>query len=133
LPGDRPPQQAAATISGEGNVLPVQAEVVSLNEVANQVGVTVAEQIALQDAALRKWMTYWTIGTFIGANVVTLAAVAVLVWLDQSNLQSDLITPVDRIITDQVIMTLLGATTVQVGAIAYAIARYLSPDRSRGR
>jgi hypothetical protein len=40
-----------------------------------------------------------------------------------------LITPADRIITSQVIMALLGATTVQAGAIAAIIARYLFPGR----
>ncbi len=39
--------------------------------------------------------------------------------------------PGDRIITPQVIMTLLGATTVQVGAIAIIITRYLVPGRLR--
>jgi hypothetical protein len=40
-----------------------------------------------------------------------------------------LIAPGDRIISAQVIMALLGATTVQVGAIAVLIARYLFPGR----
>jgi hypothetical protein len=40
-----------------------------------------------------------------------------------------LITPADRIITGQVITALLGATAVQVGAIAVIIARYLFPQR----
>jgi hypothetical protein len=45
-----------------------------------------------------------------------------------------LITPADRIITSQVIMALLGATTVQAGANAAIIARYLvlwPPDMTR--
>jgi hypothetical protein len=40
-----------------------------------------------------------------------------------------LITPADRIITSQVVMALLGATAVQVGAIAVIIAQYLFPGR----
>jgi hypothetical protein len=50
--------------------------------------------------------------------------------LDQSNIAAHLITPADRIITNQVVMTLLGATAVQVGAIAVIIARYLFPGGS---
>ena len=56
-------------------------------------------------------------------------APCVFVVLDQKNITAHLITPADRIITNQVIMTLLGATAVQVGAIAVIIARYLFPGR----
>jgi hypothetical protein len=38
--------------------------------------------------------------------------------LDEINIGWHLVTPSDRISTNQVIMTLLGATTVQVGTIA---------------
>jgi hypothetical protein len=69
--------------------------------------------------------------TFIGGNLVTLAALGALAWLDQTNIERGLIMSGDRIVTPQVIMTLLGATTVQVGAIAINIARYLFPGRSR--
>jgi len=67
---------------------------------------------------------------FIAANGVALYVVERLVRLDQSNIVAHLITPADRIITNQVVMTLLGATAVQVGAIAVIIARYLFPGGS---
>jgi hypothetical protein len=66
---------------------------------------------------------------FIGANFVTLLVMAGLVWLDQGNVASHSIAPGDRIITSQVFMVLLGATTVQVGSIAFIIAQYLFPRR----
>jgi hypothetical protein len=56
-----------------------------------------------------------------------MSAILVLVMLDEINIGWHLVTPGDRIITNQVIMTLLGATTVQVGTIAVIIARYLFP------
>jgi hypothetical protein len=74
-------------------------------------------------------VAYWTIWTFIGANLMTLFALGYLAWMDQNNIASKLITPGDRIITSQVFMALLGATTVQVGAIMVIIARYLFPGR----
>jgi hypothetical protein len=43
------------------------------------------------------------------------------------------VTPDQRIITEHVIMTLLGATTVQIGSIATIIARYLFPTQSGNR
>jgi hypothetical protein len=69
------------------------------------------------------------IWVFIGANIVTLLAMAGLVWLDQGNVASHSIAPGDRIITSQVLMALLGATTVQVGSIAFIIAQHLFPSR----
>ena len=77
----------------------------------------------------REWVAGGIMVLFILANVLMLYAVYRLVWLDQSNLEAHLITPADRIISNQVIMALLGATAVQVGAIAAIIARYLFPGR----
>jgi hypothetical protein len=54
-----------------------------------------------------------------------------LVALDEINISYRLIAPADRIVTNQVLMALMGATTVQVGVIAAIIARYLFPGRIR--
>ena len=74
-------------------------------------------------------MALRVVRAFIVANSVTLAALAVLVALDEFNIAWHLIGPGERIVGSQVIMALLGATTVQVGAIAVIIARYLFPVR----
>jgi hypothetical protein len=102
---------------------------VRLSVAADQAGVSVHERIALQDAALRRWMARFVIPAFIKANILTLIALGVLVVLDEFNIAWHLIAPGDRIIGGQVIMALLGATTVQVGTIAVVIARYLFPGR----
>ncbi len=102
---------------------------ISLDKEAERVRLSVTDQIALQDADLRKWMADLVVPAFLKANGLTLAAVAALVVLDEINIASHLIAPGDRIITEKVIMALLGATTVQVGAIAALIARYLFPSR----
>lgn len=60
---------------------------------------------------------------------MTLFVFAGLVYLDQSNMGNHVITPDQRIITEKAVMTLLGATTVQIGTIAVIIARYLFPRR----
>jgi hypothetical protein len=92
--------------------------------------VSVKDRVTLQDANLRQRVAYWTIWTFSGADLATLLALGGLAGLDQSNIASKLIAPGDRIITSQVFMALLGATTVQVGAIMVIIARYLFPGRA---
>ena len=133
MPGDRPPpskpepQYATATISGTEGVF-ATADVL-LSKAAEQGGISVTDQIALQDADLRKWMVDRVVPAFLKANGLTLIALAVLVVLDEINIASHLIAPGDRIITERVIMALLGSTTVQVGAIAALIARYLYPSR----
>ena len=127
MPGDRlPPIEGRLNVPLEPATLRATA-VVSLNAASSDLSVT--DQIALQDADLRKWMADRVVPAFLKANGLTLAAVAVLVVLDEINVASHLIAPGDRIITEKVIMALLGATTVQVGAIAALIARYLFPSR----
>ena len=66
---------------------------------------------------------------FIAGNGVTLVAFAALVWLDHLDIEAKVVQPSDRLVTSQVFMALLGATTVQVGTIAVLIARYLFPSR----
>ena len=102
---------------------------VSLDGVSRRLGVSVAERIALRTQFLREWVAGGIMALFIVANGVTLFAVDRLVRLDQSNIEAHLIKPAYRIITNQVIMALLGATAVQVGAIAVIIAQYLFPGR----
>jgi hypothetical protein len=109
--------------------MPVDATIVSLDTVAARVGLSFHERIALRTQYLREWVAGGIMLLFILANALMLYAVYRLVWLDQSNLEAHLITPADRIISNQVIMALLGATAVQVGAIAAIIARYLFPGR----
>src|SRR5215471_13817841 len=84
-------------------------------------GLPVADQVALRDAELRDWMAKAVLPVFLEANKWTLIALGVLVVLDEINLIAHLAG--GRIVTEKVIMALLGATTVQVGAIAYAMAR----------
>jgi hypothetical protein len=117
---------ATGTTHGTGTAVGVG---VRLSEEVDQVGISVADHVALQDANLRKWMVDRVVPAFLKANGLTLIALAVLVVLDEINIASHLIAPGDRIITEKVIMALLGATTVQVGAIAALIARYLFPSR----
>jgi len=50
------------------------------------------------------------------------------VWLasvDQTELAAKLITPNARLINNQVIIALLGATTVQLGTVAVIMAKYV--------
>jgi hypothetical protein len=123
--------QIGATAPRHTASVSVVAEEVHLDNVAEREGLSVAEQIALQDAEQRRAMAARMVQTFLAANIVTLLGVAALVVLDEFNLLSKLTSAGDRIITQQVIIGLLAATTVQAGAITVIVARYLFPGRSR--
>jgi hypothetical protein len=107
------------------------ATIVRLSEEVDRVigPQTFEDELRKRDADLRDWMAKVVIPAFLWANGLTLGAVALLVGLDELNIAWDWIAAGDRIISAQVIMALLGATTVQVGAIAVVIARYLFPGR----
>jgi hypothetical protein len=128
LPAD-PTGETGPSLSGTGLSGGQGLGALSLEQEAKQVVGSVDEQIKLGDYELRKWMATRIGWTLVFGNIVTVAVVGVLAGLDQFNIAHSLIAPADRIIDRQVIMTLLGATVVQVGVIAAIIARYLFPGR----
>jgi hypothetical protein len=131
LPGDRPPRTHEAHVHEAATATDVVGgEVVSLDREAERQRLSVADQVTLQDASLRGWMANRVVPAFVWANGLTLGALGVLALLDEANIIFRLIAPGDRIVNHQVIMALLGATTVQVGVIAAIIARYLFPGGS---
>jgi CRISPR/Cas system-associated protein Csm6 len=117
---------AVATATATGRLTSV-----SLEKEAEREQLSVDDRIKLDDQNLRQGVADRVMRTFVRANAVTLVVLCTLVALDEINIWLHLIAPTDRIITNQVIMALLGATTIQVGAIAAIIARYLFPGRSR--
>lgn len=126
MPGDKPPDERGVEVkpsAGTVRVVGGVVSVVSLNQEAQRDGLTVSEQIALRDATLREWLANRVVPAFVKTNVLTLVGLAALVALDESNLALHLITPADRVIGENVIIALLGATTVQLATIAALIAR----------
>jgi len=89
------------------------------------VGHTVQDQIALSDADIRRRVAVWIMWLFGAVNVITMLFIFVLFCFDQSDLAAREIGPGDRIVDAEVLMSLLGATTVQLGTIALIMARYL--------
>jgi len=89
------------------------------------VGQTVQDQIALSDADIRRRVAVWIMWLFGAVNVITMLFIFVLFCFDQSDLSAKELGPGDRIVNAEVLMSLLGATTVQLGTIALIMARYL--------
>ena len=84
---------------------------------------SVRERVELGDARIRWRAATAILILFVGANGFTAYLIYHLAAIDQADLILHLIDGAGRVITPRVIMTLLGATTVQLGVIAVIMAR----------
>ena len=88
----------------------------------------VDDQIQIDMMKLRKKVSREITALFVSANKWMLIGLGAI-YLVQSVLElTGHQTPNDRIIDSTVIKTLIGATTVQLGAIALSMARFLFPS-----
>lgn len=85
----------------------------------------VKDRIALKDAGVRQAVSIWIMALFGVVNLFTLGLIVWLAFGDRHELKLRLIDPAGRLVTAQVVMALLGATTVQLGTIAVIMARYV--------
>jgi len=88
---------------------------------------TVADEVARGDLAIRTRFARDIITLFALTNVVVLTGLGIAFWQDCVLLAGGRIRPGDRIIDGKVVMALLGATTVQLGAVIFTIARAIFP------
>ena len=88
---------------------------------------TTADQVALGDLAIRQTFARSVVALFIGSNIFVLTGLGVVFWQDCLQLAAHQIGPAQRVIDGRVVMTLLGATTVQLGAVIFTIARAIFP------
>ncbi len=91
--------------------------------------VSVQDRIALQDAQMRKALSIWIMVLFAVVNLFTLGFIVWLTFGDRHELKLHLIEASGRLVNAQVVMALLGATTVQLGTIAVIMARTSSKPR----
>ncbi len=81
---------------------------------------------------MRAHVSYAISGAFVLANVLTLAGVGYIFHEDNANLVAKVIATPERVVTPGVVMAIVGATTVQLGALALTMGRYLYPGVRRG-
>lgn len=79
------------------------------------------------DRLLRIIMATVMTGLFVALNWAVLHAIQEAVAFDGQQLASKAITPDQRVITEKVYISLVGATAVQVAAAVLTIVRYLFP------
>lgn len=88
-----------------------------------------ADQIALGDLEIRKQFAAQIIKLFVFSNLFVMVALGVCFWSDYTQIASRLISEDHRIIDNKVIMALLGATTVQLGAVIYTMTQAIFPTQ----
>lgn len=88
---------------------------------------TVADRIALGDLDIRQRFARTTLWLFVVTNLFVLAGLGIIFWQDGLQLTAGRIASGDRIVNAQVVMTMIGATTVQLGAVIYTMARAIFP------
>jgi len=100
------------------------------NGVTDEVAMSVADQVKLGELEMRQEAAKKIIDLFKVANIFVLIFLVALViadWFIIYNFeQIDLSA---RLVDKQVIMALLGATTIQLGAIMVSISRFLFPSK----
>jgi hypothetical protein len=89
--------------------MPAETIRLELEKEVDRVEISITDQIALRNQDLREWVADRVVPAFLWANGLTLAALGVLVVVDEVNIVVHLIAPTERIIGNQVIMALLGA------------------------
>lgn len=82
-----------------------------------------------EEFRLKKEFALQIMRIFLWANGVVLVFIAVSLLADWDFLGRHLIQPSERLVSEKVLMTLLGATTVQVGAIVVTITNHLFPKK----
>lgn len=83
--------------------------------------------IEIETWRLRRRIAVCIISCFIIANLVIAAIIIYLSVVDIMFIDSMKITPSDRVVDSELLMILIGATTVQLGAISVSVARWLFP------
>jgi hypothetical protein len=96
-----------------------------ISRVAGQI--SVQDRIALSDAKLRGGVAIAIVVTFMIANGIVLAGVWLMFHQEMIALQNKVYAASDRVITGSLLMTLVGATTVQLGALTILMGKYLFP------
>jgi hypothetical protein len=92
-----------------------------------QIGVS--DKIALSDAGLRKVVAIAIVFAFLVVNGAVLMGVWLAFRQDIALLTTTgtNFTPKDRLVTTELLMTLVGATTVQLGALIVLMGKYIFP------
>ena len=98
-------------------------------------GISVQDKIALDEARTRKWVAIAIVTAFIFVNGAVLWGIwqVFLTDIDLLTRSGSAFKASDRIVTTNLLISLVSATTVQLGALIVLIGKYLFPaPKNRG-
>jgi len=120
-----PPSISLSEIASDLELIEVYEVTINLEHEAQLMRIKIIERRAHLQIALARWLSI----VFIGLNILVFIAVVRLGTMEWFSVKDGL--EFDRLVTSEVIMTVIGATTVQLGAIMLAVARHLFPKTTR--
>lgn len=92
---------------------------------------TVQDQVALGDLDLRREVTKWVLALFAATNSVVILFIVYAFVQETSLIRAKASGyAAYSVVTNGVIMALIAATAAQLGAVLFAVATYLFPNRS---
>ncbi len=89
--------------------------------------IKIQEADAKNNIELRTEMTKSLLNIFVKINGIVLLVVGIAIIIDTTLISQGLITANERLIDPKVIMTLITATTIQLGSVIFTISNYLFP------
>ncbi len=98
-----------------------------ISRLVSNFATNVHERIAWADAKLRRMVALWIVGTFIVANGIVLLGVWFMFQQEMAALRDHVYAAGDRVISSQLLMVVVSATTVQLGALTILMGKYLFP------
>src|SRR4051794_20449307 len=99
-------------------------ETISLGAIASSFSIETEEWF------LRKEVTQKIVTSFIVVNVAVILMICAIFVVDTIQIWHGFIKSTERLITEKILITVIGATTVQFGAIAVSISSWLFKKKS---
>jgi hypothetical protein len=95
-----------------------------------EAGLSVRDHIDVEELELRKTISKVIVGSFVFINLIVLIMISAIYAIDTFLIHSKTLDHDGRLVTSNVLLSIIGATTVQLGAIAIAISYWLFPKKN---
>jgi hypothetical protein len=121
-----PSAQSLSDLAGPAGIASIEKK---LSDLAKPALLPTSEQIALWDAKLRWWVAVVIVAAFLIVNWLVLWGI----WrvyqedIELLTLPGSKFTATDRLVTTNLMITVIGATTVQLGTLIVLMGKYLFP------
>ena len=102
----------------------------SFTELLGKVEMSVQDRLRIGESTLRNELARKIIRTFVAVNSAVLLLIIAFGVSDTILVVHKFVGPNERLITTQILLAIIGATTVQLGAIAITLSNWLFPKQA---